>query len=260
MLEISGVRKEVETGAPGSHAAMDGAHGFATTHWSVVLAAGQNTAPAAAAALETLCETYWYPLYAWLRRQGYGMHDAQDLTQSFLVHLLEKHRLPTVHPDKGKFRSFLLASLKHFLTNEWDKARALKRGGELKIVSIDDEEAEGRFQREPAHQQAPDKVFEQSWAATLLESVLKRLKAEYAADGRTALFDRLQPYLSGDRGGAPYAEVAARLGLGESGVKMAVLRLRRRFGELLRAEIANTVSKPEEIDEEIRCLFAAVSG
>jgi RNA polymerase sigma factor (sigma-70 family) len=233
---------------------------FHTTHWSVVLAAGRASVPEAALALETLCRTYWYPLYAHLRRAGRSHEDAQDLTQSFLASLLEHQRLRQVHPAKGKFRSFLLASLKHFLANEWDKQRALKRGGQFTFVPLDDEVASERFERELVTVDTPDRAFEQSWATALLDAVLVQLRDEFAREGKAALFEALQVYLSGDRSGPPYNEVGTRLGLGESGVKMAVLRLRRRFGELLRAEIAHTVSTPEEIDEEIRCLFAAVSA
>ena len=224
------------------------------------MAARQRLTPESARALETLCETYWYPLYAWLRRQGNGTHDAQDLTQSFFAFLLERGALQTVHPDKGKFRSFLLASLKHFLANEWDKAQALKRGGQFRIISLDDEEGEARFQREPSRALTPDKAFEQSWAMTLFEAVLARLKAEYEAEGKGALHEALLVYLTDDKAKAPYAETARRLGMGEGAVRMAVLRMRRRFGELLRAEIAQTVSSPEEIDEEIRALLTAVAG
>ena len=233
---------------------------FRSTRWSVVLAAGDAASPQAAVALETLCRAYWYPLYAYLRRVGRSHEDAQDLTQSFFAFLLENDGLRRVHPAKGKFRSFLLASLKHFQANEWDKTRALKRGGQFTFIPLDDEEARDRFQREPAHAGTPDRAFEQSWATTLLASVIEQLHQTYATEGRGELFEALQVYLSGDRCGPPYVEVGARLHLGESGVKMAVLRLRRRFGELLRAEIAHTVSSPEEIDDEIRSLFAAVSA
>jgi DNA-directed RNA polymerase specialized sigma24 family protein len=234
--------------------------GFRTTRWSVVLAAGDAALPQAAMALETLCRTYWYPLYAHLRRAGRSHEDAQDLTQAFFVSLLDHHGLRQVHPAKGKFRSFLLASLKHFLANEWDKVQAMKRGGQFTFVPLDDEVVRERFRREPADLGTPDRAFEQSWATTLLESVLGQLQQAYVAEGRGDLFEALQVYLSGDRSGPSYAEIGARFHLGESGVKMAVLRLRRRFGELLRAEIAHTVSQPEEIDDEIRCLFAAVSA
>ena len=232
---------------------------FTTTRWSVVLAAGGPAAPESARALESLCSAYWYPLYAWLRWQGHGRPEAQDLTQSFFSHLLQDQRLRQVDRARGKFRSFLLGSLKHFVANEWDKARALKRGGRFQFVSIDEDRAEDRFAAELTDGATPDRAFEQIWATTLLEGAIGRLREEHLRDGKGALFDTLQVYLSGDRGAVPYAETQARLGLGESALKMAVLRLRRRFGELLREEIAHTVSRPEEIDEEIRALFAAVS-
>ena len=236
-----------------------GAVWFTTTRWSVVLAAGSPDAPEAVRALETLCAAYWYPLYAWLRRQGHRVPEAQDLTQSFFGHLLQHQRLQQVDPARGKFRSFLLGALKHFVANEWDKARAIKRGGQFRFVSIDDGQAEVRFAREIPGGAAPDLAFERSWATTLLEGVIGRLRDEYLGNGKGALFDALQIYLSGDRGAMPYGEMQARLGLGEGALKMAVLRLRRRFGELLREEIAHTVSRPEEVDAEIRALFAAVS-
>jgi RNA polymerase sigma-70 factor (ECF subfamily) len=244
---------------PASNHSADQPWNFRTTHWSVVLAAGGSPAPEAAAALERLCASYWYPIYSWLRRQGHSTHDAQDLTQSFFSHLLEKNALNTVDRSKGRFRSFLLASTKNFLANEWDKASALKRGGQFKFVSVDETTGEERYRREPALDTPPDKAFEQSWAMTLLDSVLARLREEYSADGKTALFEALQNYLEGGRDGVPYADMAARLNLTEGALKMAVLRLRRRFGELLRSEIAHTVARPEDIDEEIRSLFAAVS-
>ncbi len=242
-----------------SDAATAQAQWFATTHWSVVLAAGQKTTPHSAEALNRLCATYWYPLFAYLRRRGYEAQDAQDLTQSFFVHLLERDRLGTVTPTKGKFRSFLIASLKNFLANEWDKQQTLKRGAHLSFLPLDAKIGETRYRREPSHDATPDKAFEQSWALALLERVLNQLREEYGDAEKQRLFDALQVYLSGDKGGVSYAEMASRLNLTEGSVKMAVLRLRRRFGELLREEIAQTVSKPEEVDEEIRCLFAAVS-
>lgn len=233
---------------------------FRTTHWSLVLAAGQLTAPGATEALEKLCTAYWYPLYAWLRCHGHNLHDAQDLTQAFLVHLLDKDRLQKPTPDRGRFRSFLLTSLKNFLANEWDKTQALKRGAKFTFISVDEEMGEGRFRVEPSHNAAPDKAFEQTWAMTLLESVLGQLKKEYARADKSELYEALQGYLSGDKGTVPYAEMAAQLNLTEAALKMSVLRLRRRFGELLRAKIAHTVTRPEEIDEEIRALFAAINA
>jgi DNA-directed RNA polymerase specialized sigma24 family protein len=249
----------VQTVISSSTVATDRAHWFTTTRWSVVLAARHHATPEATPALEALCATYWYPLYGWLRRQGHGPPDAQDLTQSFFAFLLERDALQTVHPDKGRFRSFLLASLKHFVANEWDRARALKRGGGNRMISLDDEEGEVRFRQEPSRELPPDKAFEQSWAMTLFGAVLGRLREDYAAEGKVALYDVLHPYLTDEQGRAPYAEVARRLGLGEGAARMTVLRMRRRFGELLRAEIAQTVNSPEEVDQEIRSLLAAVT-
>jgi RNA polymerase sigma factor (sigma-70 family) len=173
----------MEPEQPASNATRDGAHWFAATRWSVVLAATHRSAPEASRALETLCASYWYPLYTWLRRRGSSPQDAEDITQSFFAALLEREALQTVHPEKGKFRSFLLASLKHFLTNEWDKARALKRGGQFKIISIEEAGGEARFQQEPSKELTPDKAFEQSWAMTLFGTVLGRLRDEYGAEG-----------------------------------------------------------------------------
>lgn len=232
---------------------------FMTTRWSIVLSANDSAAPEAFDALESLCAAYWYPLYAWLRRQGYHVHDAQDLTQAFFCELLAHRRIEKVDRAKGKFRSFLLASLKHFVANEWDKARAVKRGGKFEFVPIDTSLAEERFVREGSLGTNPDQVFDRSWATTLLEGVLGRLRAEYIRDGKGPLFEALQIYISSTPDLAPYAEVQSRLGLGTSAVKMSVLRLRRRFGELLREEIAHTVGSREEVNEEIRALFAAVS-
>lgn len=231
---------------------------FRTTRWSVVLAAGQLPSPESGRALEQLCGVYWYPIYAWLRRQGHAVHDAQDLTQSFLAHLLQNRRLHRVSSDKGRFRSFLLASLKHFIANERDKMSALKRGGQISFVSVDDVQAENRYSHEPAHSLTPEKIFERTWAMTLLQSVLGSLRDEYTSDGKGPLFEVLQHCLTGDQDGLSYAEVATRLNLTEGAVKMVALRLRRRFGELLRQEIEQTVEQPRDVDDEIRTLFAAL--
>jgi RNA polymerase sigma factor (sigma-70 family) len=260
MMPLNNLAERLPQTGPRLEGANERANWFATTHWSVVLAAARHSTPEAARALETLCASYWYPLYAWLRWQHHGPEDAQDLTQAFFAFLLERDALQTVAPEKGKFRSFLLASLKHFLANERDKARALKRGGHLRIVSIEEAEGEGRFRQEPSRELAPDRAFEQAWAMTLFSGVLARLRDDYVAEGKTALYDALHPYLTDEGGKAPYAETARLLGLGEGTVRMAVLRMRRRFGELLRAEIAQTVAEPEEVDEEIRALLAAVAG
>lgn len=257
------VKSSVDTTLASPDQASQSARGFATTRWSVVLTATRDPAPEAERALETLCATYWYPLYAWLRWQqphAYTHHDAQDLIQAFFAFLLTHKAIQTVDPRKGRFRSFLLASLKHFLANEWDRARALKRGGQFKIVSLDDALAETRFEQEASAELAPDKAFERTWALTLFDTVLSQLRGEYAAEGKLALHDAIQPYLTDDKARTPHADTARALGMGEGAVRMAVLRLRRRFGELLRAEIAHTVAEPEEVDEELRALLAAVGG
>ena len=230
---------------------------FLTTHWSVVLSAREKQSPQSAAALETLCRTYWYPLYAFLRRQGRPPHDAQDLTQAFFARLLEKDYLQAVAREKGKFRTFLLVALKRFLANAWDYEHAAKRGGFATVVSIDQEMAESRFAAEPSHNLQPDLLFDRQWATTLLESAMARLREEYVASGRSKLFEHLQNCLARGESALPYAEIANRLKLTEPAVRMAVHRLRARYREILRAEIAHTVSRPEEVDEEIRDLFSA---
>lgn len=232
---------------------------FVTTHWSEIVAARDEGSPDAARALESLCAAYWFPLYAWLRRQGRTVQDAEDLTQAFFGHLLSKERLKQAERARGRFRSFLIASMKNFVCNEWDKETAQKRGGQVQFVPLATDVAEERLGREPTDATNPELAFERLWAATLLEGAIRRLRVEYARDGKGAMLDLLRTHLSGDRGGVPYAEIQARLGLGESAVKMAVLRLRRRFGEILREEVARTVAGPHEIDAEIRALFAAVS-
>jgi RNA polymerase sigma-70 factor (ECF subfamily) len=229
---------------------------FATTHWSVVLAAGQSADSHSSAALEQLCRIYWYPLYAYVRRRGHSLEDAQDLTQEFLARLLAKHGLDNVHPNKGRFRSFLLASLNHFLANDWDKAQALKRGGGTMAISLDD--AETRYRLEPREEMSPERIFERQWALALLAQVAARLRESYQAADNGPLFEALQIYLTGEKGLPPYRETAGQLGLSLEAVKKAVERLRRRYGELLREEIAHTVSDPAEVDEEIRHLRAVL--
>ncbi len=231
---------------------------FVTTHWSVVLAAGDTQAPEAHEALARLCQTYWYPLYAFVRRQGHSPHDAQDLTQEFFARLLKSHYLAVADRKRGRFRSFLLASVKHFLMHEWEKGRALKRGGGQTFVQFDAQAGEALYGREPADNVTADKIFERRWALTLLEQVLHRLEADYTAGGKGELFAALKPALMGEKSIA-YADVGSRLGMSEGAVKVAVHRLRQRYRELLREEIANTVAGPEEIDEELRYLFSALS-
>lgn len=231
---------------------------FATTHWAVVLATVGEDAQCAGVALERLCRTYWSPLYTFLRRDGHSEADAQDLAQGFFASLLARQSFAGLAPDRGKFRSFLLGALKHYLANERDRTRALKRGGSVAFVPWNDAAAESAFRSGHTDALAPDLAFEKSWALTLLNQVLAQLRDEYARQGKGRLFDALQIYLTGDKGDVPYADTAGRLQLGESALKMSIRRLRRRYGELLRSEIARTVSSPNEVDQEIRSLFAAV--
>ncbi|MEK7684441.1 MAG: sigma-70 family RNA polymerase sigma factor [Verrucomicrobiota bacterium] len=231
---------------------------FATTHWSVVLAAGQGDAPDAQAALEKLCRTYWYPLYAYVRREGYSAADAQDLTQAFFARLLEKNYLGQVEPQKGKFRSFLLAALRHFLSDQRDRARAIKRGGGTDCFSLDAQSAEERYRLEPVERMDAEKIYERRWAMTLLEQALTRLRDENVAAGKAELFERLRSFVAGESD-ISCGEAASQLGLTESAVKSAVHRLRQRYRELVREEIAHTVADPAEIDAEIRYLISVMS-
>jgi len=232
---------------------------FATTHWSVVRAAAQPESPRYQQALATLCRAYWFPLYAYLRRQGYDNHQAKDYTQAFFARMLEKRGLRLADPKRGKFRSFLLAALKHFLASERDRAQAQKRGGGRKVLSLDFENAESQYALEPSHQLTPEKLFERSWALTVLEQTMTRLQAESAGANKQKLFDRLKVYLTGERSSASYRDVASELDMTEGAVKVAVHRLRRRYRKLLRDEIAQTVTAEGQIDEEIRDLFAALA-
>lgn len=233
---------------------------FATTHWSVVLEARGEESPRAGAALEELCHIYWYPLYAYVRRKGYGPEDAQDATQELFARLLQGNFLRTVEQRKGKFRSFLVASLEHFLIKEWVRANRQKRGGGRVIFSLDEEGAEQRYAMEPAGQLNPQKLYERRWAMTLLERAMKRLEVECGRQGKSQLFEQIKNSLSGDPPAGNYREQAAGLGMSEGALKVAMHRLRKRFGALLREEIAQTVAGPQEVDEELRCLFAAFSG
>lgn len=230
---------------------------FATTRWSMVAAARDGAAPEGQAALAELCRIYWYPLYAFIRRKGSGPEEARDLTQEFFARLLEKDFLAAVDRARGKFRSFLMAACQHFLTNEHDRAHARKRGGGVAHLPLDFEHAEDRYTREPAHALTPEKLFERRWATTLLEDVLARLGEEYAQDGKAALYDRLKEMLVPSDRPASAAVVAAELGMTEGAVRVAVHRLRGRYRELLEAAIARTVETPEQVADEIRCLFAA---
>ena len=233
---------------------------FATTHWSVVLAAGGDSTSSASAALEQLCRTYWYPLYAFVRRKGHSSEDAQDLTQAFFGRLLEKNYVAQADRERGRFRTFLLAALNHFLADEWDKTQRQKRGGGREIISFDAASAEDRYRLEPIEQLDAAKLYERRWVTTLFDQVLSRLEQEFRDAGKGELFDGLKSSLLAEDSGLSYAELGARLGLKEDAVKQAVSRMRRRYRELFREEIAQTVAGPGEVEAELRHLFAVLSG
>jgi RNA polymerase sigma factor (sigma-70 family) len=245
---------ELPAEAPATKAAW-----FTTTHWSVVLAAGKNTSLDSEAALEKLCRAYWYPLYAYVRRQGHSPHDAQDLTQGFFARLLDKNYLAAVAPEKGKFRSFLLAALKHFLANERDRAQTIKRGGKQTFVSLDEETAENRYKLEPATNLTAAMIFERRWALAVLEEALQKLRVEFITSGREAQFNRLKPFLEGDVGRGDYQVAAAELNVTPGAVAMSVQRLRQRYRELVRLEVSQTVADPSEVDPEMRHLLAVLA-
>ena len=232
---------------------------FAETRWSLVHAARDDAARTRASkALGELCKDYWYPLYAFVRRQGLAAHEAQDLTQDFFARLLSKDWLDGVDRERGRFRSWLLAAMKHFLSNEWDKQRALKRGGGVTIISISDDEAESRYAHEPADTVSADQLYDRRWALTILEQSLTRVRAEHEAAGSAVLFDALKGALSGDS--TPHAEIAAKLHMSEGAVGVAIHRLRKRCRDALRALIAETVNTDAEVDEEMQHLMAALRG
>jgi RNA polymerase sigma-70 factor (ECF subfamily) len=232
---------------------------FAATHWSVVLAASDDNTSQARRALACLCEAYWYPLYAYARRCGHSPEDAQDLTQAFFAQLIGHNWVAHADPHKGRFRSFLLMIMKRFLAKEWEKAKTLKRGGQASMVALELDSAETRYSLELADTSTPEQLFEKQWALTLLESVLKRLRGDYARDGKGALFEALEPCLVGSRETQPYAELAAELGMTEGAVKVAVCRLRERYRSCLKEEIAQTVASPAEAEDELRHLFRVLA-
>lgn len=228
---------------------------FATTLWSVVQAAGHGSAAAAQPALEQLCRTYWYPLYAHVRRRGYSREDAEDLTQAFFAQLLTHKSLSMADSSRGRFRCFLLASLNHFLANEWNKARAQKRGGERGHLCFDTATGERLYDREGNHELNPEELYEKSWALQFLEQVRTRLRQTYAEDGKADRFHALERFLPGEESPPSYADAAAQLGVPEGTLKAEVHRLKIRYGELLREEVAHTVARPEQIDDELHHLI-----
>jgi DNA-directed RNA polymerase specialized sigma24 family protein len=228
---------------------------FATTQWKIVLEARDGTESLARTALESLCQAYWFPLYAYVRSRGHDADQARDLTQAFFADLLGRRFLEAIDQSKGRFRSFLLASLEHFLSHERDKAKALKKGGGVPQMSLDTADAEIRYRLEPADPVTPELVFERRWGLTVMERTMERLRVEYA--DQTGRFEQLRPCLTGDNPDR-YAEIAATLGTTQTAVKAAVHRLRQRYGRLLREEIAETVTSPAEVDEELRYLLGVV--
>ena len=233
---------------------------FNTTHWSVVLLAGKAENSNAAAALESLCGSYWYPLYAYVRRKGYSPHDAQDLTQEFFARFLEKNYFQLAAPERGRFRSFLLKSLNHFLVNEWVRNRAEKRGSGQRLISIDEENAERLYQQEPAGETPPETLYDKKWALALLDAALRRLAKEYSKTGKGGIFEHLKGLILNEASGEMYRTVGVSLGMSEGAVKVALHRLRGRFREVIREEVAQTVTTPNEVEEELRCLMGALSA
>jgi RNA polymerase sigma factor (sigma-70 family) len=232
--------------------------GFEATHWTNVQRAANEHVAGAQAALEQLCKTYWPPLYAFLRKQGRNPEDAKDLTQGFFLHLLSKNRLQNVAPEKGRFRSFLLAALNNYARNEWDKQGAQKRGGGEAVLPFQIEGGEETGCWEPSDNEDPAKAFERAWASTLLAQVLEQLKSQWAADGKSEVFDVLYPFVTGEADHGGYSQAAQRLGMNEGAARTAATRLRQEYRKLLRAEVARTVGNPAEIDEELSHLIGAL--
>jgi RNA polymerase sigma factor (sigma-70 family) len=230
---------------------------FPTTRWTLVVAAGDPRRKEAQSALVSLCENYWYPLYAYLRRRGYPTDEAQDLTQEFFIRVLEGRYLDRANPEKGRFRAFILTSLKFFVADEGDRQRAHKRGGGL-VVSLEFSSGEERYQREPAHNETPERIFERRWALSVLDQVVEKLRSEFVQHGRPEHFERLKVFLLG-QSDAPYAPLAQELNTSEGALKVAIHRLRKRYRELFRQEIADTVADPTEVESELRHLAAVLT-
>jgi len=239
--------------------AQNGAVAFATTHWSVVLTA-QGESPAAHEALEKLCRIYWRPIYSFVRRQGIGPEEAEDITQGFFAQLLERRSLSAVRKEKGRLRSYLLGALKYFLADEQRRAMAIKRGKGQRLIPLEGLRADERIEMEPADPVTAEMIYERRWASTVLEQVLSRLKDEYHAAGNATLFDSLKELLPDEPGAPSQAEIAARLGISENAVRQAFYRFRQRYQSLLREEIAHTVATPGDIEDELRHLIAVLEA
>jgi RNA polymerase sigma factor (sigma-70 family) len=237
-----------------------GATPFATTHWSVVRRAGTNIGDEASQALDALFRTYWYPIYAYVRRLGHSPEDAQDVTQSFFAYVLEQGLIARAQPEAGRFRSFLLGSLRNFMANDFRRGQAQKRGGGAVVVSFDAHGAEERYALEPVETQNPQTLYQRAWAVAVLDEAVSQLEAEYQEEGKKDVFQALHQFLQGDRGSQTYAEIGASLGLSEGAVKVAVHRMRQRYRQLLRAAVAGTVADPIEVDDELRSLMEALRG
>jgi len=250
VLNMPEVRPELEAGGPRI---------FATTHWSVVLAAGDGQSEPARNAMDVLCRAYWYPIYVYVRRKGHGPDEAQDLTQEFFAQLIAKEHVRLADRNKGKFRTFLLAMLDFFLAREWKRGHRQKRGGQYSFISLDDRTPEERYRLEPTDNDTAEKKFEREWALAVLKQGMNTLERECEASGKGSLFREVKGLLSGEDDRAAYAEIAERLGMAEGAVRVAVHRLRQRYRELVRGEIAQTVSTPEEFDEELRHLLKVLS-
>ena len=231
---------------------------FATTHWSVVLNAGQHDSSQALVAIQKLARAYWYPLYAYVRRRGNDAHTSEDLTQEFFARVINRHSFARVDRNRGRFRSWLLGAMNHFLAHEWEKARTQKRGGGVATIPLDEAQANERYERHLATESTPEKLYDQQWAFAVLERAANRLRANYFAEGRPEIYDRLKAFVSGESAVPSYAEAALQLGLSEGAVKSAIHRLRQRFQELVREEVAQTVCTPGDLDDELRYLIAVI--
>ncbi len=237
-----------------------GRRGFATTRWSLVLAAGDSQSDASERALAELCGQYWYPLYAYARRRGYDAEDARDLTQAFFAKLLEKRDLRAADPSRGRFRTFLLSSMKNFMAGEWRREHAQKRGGAVELLPLDFDSAEESYGLEPVDELSPEAIYERRWALGLLERAVTDLRHQYEASGRAELFDALKGYLGGDDEVLPYAELSRRLGQNEGALRTAASRLRSRWRKRIRELVAETVHEDAEVQDELQQLVASVRG
>jgi RNA polymerase sigma-70 factor (ECF subfamily) len=226
----------------------------------MVVAASRGDAVRGRDSLAGLCQAYWFPLYAYVRRRGYSPEDSQDLTQAFFTRLMEKNWVASADRSKGRFRTFLLAAMKHFLADEWDRARAAKRGGDAIVLPLAFGTAEARYVKEPADPDNPERIYERRWAVALLDEVLNRLRGEYETEGKASVFAALHPCLIGERTAQPYAQLAETLGSSEAAIKSAVHRLRQRYRQLLRDEVTGTVDSADDVEDELRHLFAALTS